>query len=214
MWVAQQCNSLPSPFWKTKSKHGVLTAQKLLTIQISEKIYPRQKSKNITGLLSWSFRCLTPPSQAPPPCYGWISAPACEFGAKCNPRTISEKKRKKNQENVLIITLEERTSCLAFHSWIHVTNTCSDQLHHRENLYQREVMLCFLQNTEVLQQRRKHNLNDFDIKTFQRTKSRLISKIFDSYSGFIENKMAAFWCRSTSQKTVGNFQLFTHSSWT
>lgn len=103
------------PFEKQKAKHGVLTAQKLLTIQISEKIYPRQKSKNITGLLSWSFRCLTPPSQ--PPSLLWLDfCTGLRVWCQMQPKNYFRKKRKKNEENSLIITHKERNSCLAFHS--------------------------------------------------------------------------------------------------
>jgi len=47
-------------------------------------------------LLSWSFRCLIFPSSHHF-YYGWISALACEFGAKCNRRTISEREREKEE---------------------------------------------------------------------------------------------------------------------
>lgn len=175
------CNVFPSlpPFWETKSKHGVLTAQKLLTIQISEKIYPRQKSKNITGLLSWSFRCLTPPSQAPLPAMaGFLHRPA-SLVPNATQELFQKKKKKKWREfayhntwgKKLLLSFPQLKSCNKYLSW-----PASPQ---REFVLVRGHAVFFEKHSLEIQQLRMHDLNDFDTKTFQRAKSRWTSEILD-----------------------------------
>lgn len=175
MWQLQ-CRSLPSPFWKTKSKHGVLTAQKLLTIQISKKIYPRQKSKNITGLLSWSFTCLTPPSQAPLLAMaGFLHRPASLVPNAT--QELFQKKRKKWREfayhntwgKKLLLSFPQLNPCNKYLFW-----PASPQ---REFVLVRGHAVFSVKHFLEIQQLRTYDLTDFVTKTFKRTKSRLTSKI-------------------------------------
>lgn len=80
----------------------MLTALKLLTIHISKRSVPGKKKEEKKKEEEISPACLAGLSDVlffPPPSiyYGWISALACEFGAKCNRRTISEREREKEE---------------------------------------------------------------------------------------------------------------------
>lgn len=87
----------------------MLTALKLLTIHISRRSVPGTKKRE----RKISLACLAGLSDVlffPPPSiyYGWISALACEFGAKCNRRTILDKKKNERGEREKKQTTEQR----------------------------------------------------------------------------------------------------------